>query len=594
MANSEQLNRLEKDRLKDLNDRTVCITPHKFDKLPNTAALIALGFKFQSLVRNGKGHVISIIFEDLDSKRTAVKRLDGAICDGVRIRLNFDRKVVPVSEEELEDSRETNALAVHGVPFGWSEEELLKDFPKSEIGNPLTKEGTVFLKYRQSQHAIQDFIRNDHIQIQGKNVTVMFSHQRGFLRPYKYRKPWESRREVDKSPSSDRDLRAKINNNHERKWTELVWYLVDTTSVGETDFKSLMDILDLSELNFDVMQSKVEICRSSDFEKRVKLEWMDCLVQGFIKRENLPGAVVKEQPRGWARDLVEAAWRFFSRRSPKRSSSSSSDDAHSTRGRKETNSVFKRPRRVSPSSSSTTRSSSSDSRCSRSSRTDQNDNLESKSQDVEEPRGSTVNREEDMAKYLDTTLKGVGIPKAKAEKATTKIVTCLTEVVDKVQKSTVTSSEIARLLESVGYKSSHVTAHLAAELVINYMLREAQRPEESKETKSRKLPANLLEVQEGFPRMAVVMAYYLHTRMDNSEDESKDLAKSMVETWIRCRVDYSRLHHICLSDQRTASKQVLLHEILVQNSPTDLNMNMFQLSTMIDLTIRYFYRAVKG
>ena len=65
MANSEQLNRLEKDRLKDLNDRTVCITPHKFDKLPNTAALIALGFKFQSLVRNGKGHVISIIFEDL-------------------------------------------------------------------------------------------------------------------------------------------------------------------------------------------------------------------------------------------------------------------------------------------------------------------------------------------------------------------------------------------------------------------------------------------------------------------------------------------------------------------------------------------------
>ena len=165
---------------------------------------------------------------------------------------------------------------------------------------------------------------------------------------------------------------------------------------------------------------------------------------------------------------------------------------------------------------------------------------------------------------------------------------------DKVQKSTVTSREIAHLLESVGYKSSHVTAHLAAELVINYMLKEAQRPEaESKETKSRKLPANLMEVQEGFPRMAVVMAYYLHTRMDNSEDESKDLARSMVETWISCGVEYSRLHHICLSDQRTASKQVLLHEILVKNSPTDLNMNMFQLSTMIDLTIRYFYRAVK-
>ena len=65
MANSEQLNRLEKDRLKDLNDRTVSITPHKFDKLPNSDALVALGFKFQSLVWSGKAHAIYIIFEDL-------------------------------------------------------------------------------------------------------------------------------------------------------------------------------------------------------------------------------------------------------------------------------------------------------------------------------------------------------------------------------------------------------------------------------------------------------------------------------------------------------------------------------------------------
>jgi len=222
-----------------------------------------------------------------------------------------------------------------------------------------------------------------------------------------------------------------------------------------------------------------------------------------------------------------------------------------------------------------------------------NDNTESQSQDAEETRRSNNNREEDMAKYLDQTLQGVGIPRSKAKKATDKIVTCLTEVVDKVEKSTVTTSEIARLLESVGYKSSHVTAHLAAELVINYMLRESQRPADV-ESKSRKLPASLLEVQEGFPRMAVVMAFYLHTRMEHSEDESKDLARSMVETWIGCRVDYSRLHQICLSDQRTATKQVTLHELLVQNSPTDLNMNMFQVSTMIDLTIRYFYRAVKG
>ena len=68
MANSEHLNRLEKDRLKDLNDRTVSITPHKLDRLPNATALESLGFRYQSIVWNGKGHAIFIIFEDLGNK----------------------------------------------------------------------------------------------------------------------------------------------------------------------------------------------------------------------------------------------------------------------------------------------------------------------------------------------------------------------------------------------------------------------------------------------------------------------------------------------------------------------------------------------
>ena len=190
---------------------------------------------------------------------------------------------------------------------------------------------------------------------------------------------------------------------------------MDSTTVGEREFKSLKEIMELSDLDFDDMQSKVEICHSSDFEKRVKVDWMDSIVQSFIKLENLPGALVKEQPRSWARDIVEAAWKFFIRRSLKGSysSSSASDEARSTRGRKESSRVFKRPRLVSPSSSSRTRSSSSDSRCSRGSRTDQNDNPKSKSQDTKESKGSTIKREEDMAKYLDQTLQGVGIPRSK-------------------------------------------------------------------------------------------------------------------------------------------------------------------------------------
>ena len=50
---------------------------------------------------------------------------------------------------------------------------------------------------------------------------------------------------------------------------------------------------------------------------------------------------------------------------------------------------------------------------------------------------------------------------------------CLSEVVDKVQGATVKASELARLLESEGFRSSHVTALLAAELVINFMEKES-------------------------------------------------------------------------------------------------------------------------
>ena len=162
-----------------------------------------------------------------------------------------------------------------------------------------------------------------------------------------------------------------------------------------------------------------------------------------------------------------------------------------------------------------------------------------------------------------------------------------------MKKSTVRTSELARLLESEGYKSSHVTARRAAELVISFMERESKRPVKPR-AKSRTLPSHLLEVEEGFPRMAVVMAYYLHIHFDNTEEESKELARTMVETWITCGLEYSRLHQICLSDQRTAHKQVALHELLVQKSSAELTMNMFQVSSMIDLTIRYFYRAVKA
>ena len=116
--------------------------------------------------------------------------------------------------------------------------------------------------------------------------------------------------------------------------------------------------------------------------------------------------------------------------------------------------------------------------------------------------------------------------------------------------------------------------------------------QEETDAKSRKLPSHLLEVKEGFPRLAVVTAFYLHKHFDKTEEESKELARSMVETWISCGFEYKSLRRVCLGDERIASKKVKLHEVLVEKSSTDLS--MFQVSAMVDLTIRYFYRALKA
>ena len=49
--------------------------------------------------------------------------------------------------------------------------------------------------------------------------------------------------------------------------------------------------------------------------------------------------------------------------------------------------------------------------------------------------------------------------------------------------------------------------------------------QEETDAKSRKLPSHLLEVNEGFPRLAVVTAFYLHKHFDKTEEESKEPEK---------------------------------------------------------------------
>ena len=152
---TELLTKLEKERFISLNDRTVCLTFP--GDVPSGYSLRQLGFPYQTLNFHYRSSSVFVIFGDLESKRKGIEILENGRVDGNRISLDFTRKCVPVTPEELEESRELDVLAVHGVPFKTRDKEILEKFPRAEMSveGSSYKGGTVFLRYHNPQHAVQ-------------------------------------------------------------------------------------------------------------------------------------------------------------------------------------------------------------------------------------------------------------------------------------------------------------------------------------------------------------------------------------------------------------------------------------------------------
>ena len=126
---TELLTKLEKERFISLNDRTVCLTFS--GDIPSANSLRQLGFPYQTLNFQHRSSSVFVIFGDLESKRKGIEILENGRVDGKRISLDFTRKCVPVTPEELEESRELDVLAVHGVPFKTRDKEILQKFPRA-------------------------------------------------------------------------------------------------------------------------------------------------------------------------------------------------------------------------------------------------------------------------------------------------------------------------------------------------------------------------------------------------------------------------------------------------------------------------------
>jgi len=596
MASTKTLNMIEKERLSEINDRTICVrwrdtNKTDFDNNGLFHLLCDLDLKQQSLIKNWKKSCVYVVFCDLANKRDGIDWIEKS---GSQVDIDYQRKFIPVSADELEDSRDEKTLALHGVPYRTRDEEVLRLFPKANLRNKCCyKGGTIFLSYRSQQSAVQDFIRHDEVLILNKHCVLMFSHSRCTLE--------EKRERPSSSGSYEFDLRHKIDgNSHNRAmWDDLVSYVLDnigaegdrSPDLDSLDFSSLLDMFENSDLTFNQMKHKVEICESKEFEVRVKTEWMDQLLMSIIKCDNLPGNRVKNYPRGWIRDIVENSWKFFFRGQSggnKRQRRSMSPD-HKTSRYNEYNEEIKDYKRIRGSSRSASSTS-----YSPQSPVSSDYNRNPSGQDINE--NNNTDSDTDMFIYLTDSLTKLGLERKKAERASNKIVNCLVELVDRSEAKSVTTSQLSRLLEDSGYKSSaEVSSKQAATLVIDFMTSNKRKPgNKTVEVKSSrsKVPDQLKDVEEGFPRMAVVMAYFLHNYKGYTEKVAKDLARSMVGVWICYGFQYSALRRICCSATRNSHKEYLLKGMLLdQVKEGKEEPKEFQFNSLIELTIRYFLKA---
>ena len=163
-----------------------------------------------------------------------------------------------------------------------------------------------------------------------------------------------------------------------------------------------------------------------------------------------------------------------------------------------------------------------------------------------------------------------------------KILSCLRKVVGQLSGDTMRTNQLADLLIGAGFSSNHLAPRLASKLCMNFL--HGAEPETSG-GKRFKFPARVMQVEAGFPRMALCIAYYLHNACGYRETVSKSLAKSMVEVWIKYDISYKSLRRICSEIDKTSVKKYLknLLEVKGKKNPKGLDF-----SSLVNMTVQFF------
>ena len=567
---------MEISRLSLLNTRTLCITfPYMSNQniRPSYDTMMSLTTSIQCLVfAKAFNPWCFLVFPSTELKAEAELYLHNKMIGQHRLVVDTTKMMVPVEINNLEDTRDDHCLAVHGLANDTTEDDLRAVFFKAKHVIVVQRGGSAFLNYDRKEECKEDFLSGEYTKVKDVRVVVMFGHN-VLLRPAIHEK------------KCDMIVKSDPCSKKRESWQPMLQFLSKNGDISE-----LLDLLLSSDLVLERMLRQFSRSKGKREEvEKIKIKWLDVLVKRALEKYKLSESEASIYKRGDLRSLVEGIWIHFEsmkaeldsiRRVRCRSRSQMSRNYHMTTHSRmeyeyEQEGIdFNHNSNVNK---------------------DNNDNsdyrvivdmdIDISSHEIHEQlnMGPGCNS---LSSYLEKKLLGLGLKQDLVTVETEKIMVSVKQVLRYVDKASMVQKDnvLQSLLAKYGYKPGHISDRLAAVLVAEWAGRgriKAKAEQELLKSVDREkdanysvddgiIPSQIMGVEEGYPRMALVMAFFLHTQKGLEEQISKDLARAMVGVWITYGFTYQQMCEVCQGTGRKELKVEMLRRMLNTGRMNDI------------------------
>ena len=170
---------LEADRLSSINCRTACLTFYSMRELPSITDLLNICPSYPpQCVVVGPNHQqwCFLVFPSVYDREMAEDLIHSSFFKGRKVRVDATKKLVPIVEKDLERTRQSDWLAVHGLAARTTRRDLEDAFPGCVKVNIASRGGSAFLQFRDRREAEREFRMAENMYLRGDRVVVMYSH----------------------------------------------------------------------------------------------------------------------------------------------------------------------------------------------------------------------------------------------------------------------------------------------------------------------------------------------------------------------------------------------------------------------------------